>query len=261
MKYPVAKPSRETRLAKGRSSIHRISGRAIVEMALWIVGIALIGLYLSAKTGLENQRSQGVTLFAEARAVAMASHRLEDLALPAHSLALENEQAGLHASIPAISADNFGNDNSLPIAVLRMPSVGLEVPVYSDVSELNLSRGAGWIEGTAGPNNSGNMAVAGHRDQFFRPLKDVQIGDILEIESLSGHGEFRVSSIVIVDPDDVTVLDDTLVPTVTLVTCYPFYFIGSAPQRYIVQATAVEKTGKVSISGAALTALQSGETQ
>jgi len=134
------------------------------------------------------------------------------------------------------------------------------VPVFSDISELNLSRGAGWIEGTATPNSGGNMAVAAHRDRYFRPLKDIQVGDTLKLESMNGHGEFKVSRIVIVDPDDVSVLDDTPVPTVTLVTCYPFYFIGNAPQRYIVQATAVDQSGKVSTSDALLTALPLGET-
>jgi len=201
-----------------------------------MLGVGLIALFLSATAWLDNQRIEAVSLFSEARA-AMTSDRLELLPLAEHSFAHGNEQQEpLATTAPALIVEE---NKPLPVAVLRMASVGLEVPVYADISELNLSRGAGWIEGTAAPNTGGNMAIAAHRDRFFRPLKDVEVGDLLELESLTGSGEFRVSRISIVDPDDVSVLDDTAVPTVTMVTCYPFYFIGNAPQRYIVQAIAV----------------------
>lgn len=256
MKCPSSNLSRLFRRPTGNPSMRRVSGRVIMELGCWILGIALIVVYLTATSSLENQRSQGIELFAQAQAATQVSHRLEDLPLPRHSVSYQNQLDVSAGPGPAEAEENA----SLPIAVLRIANLGLEVPVYSDVSELNLSRGAGWIEGTAEPNAGGNMAVAAHRDQYFRPLKDIQIGDILELESLSGFGEFQVSNIVIVDPDDVTVLDDTLVPTVTLVTCYPFYFIGNAPQRFIVQATAVEKSEKASVADAALTALPPGES-
>ena len=229
----------------------------VLELGCWILGIMLVLAYLAISTSLESQRSQGVELFTQARAAAMASDRLGDLPLAVQYIpGQEDDQVAAPASVPAITAESA----SLPIAVLRVARVGLEVPVYSDISELNLSRGAGWIEGTASPNTGGNMALAAHRDRYFRPLKDIQVGDILELESLSGHGKFRVSRIVIVDPDDVSVLDDTMVPTLTLVTCYPFYFIGNAPQRYIVQAVAIDQSGKTPALGAIPTALPSGET-
>jgi len=211
------------------------SGRFILELGCWIVGIALIVIYLGASAGLETQRRQGIELFSEARAASLSQ-------------------------VSDVTATVATEDLSLPIAVLRIPDVGLEVPVYPDLSELNLSRGAGWIDGTAQPNTGGNIAIAAHRDQYFRPLKDVQLGDILELESLSGPVEFQVSRIVIVDPDDVSVLDDTAVSTVTLVTCYPFYFIGNAPQRYIVQAIAVDQLEKASTTDAILIDPPSGES-
>lgn len=256
MKWPVPTFPRESRLPNGSTPLVRGSGQVIVELGCWILGIALIATYLAATTRLENQRRHSIELFAQARAAELVSHRLDDRALAVQIMSVQDGQAAVPAPVPA----SAGDADSLPIAVLRMARVGLEVPVYSDVSELNLSRGAGWIRGTAAPNTGGNMAVAAHRDRYFRPLKDIQVGDILELESLSGHGEFRVSRIVIVDPDDVSVLDDTLVSTLTLVTCYPFYFIGNAPQRYIVQAIAVDQSGKASASDAILTALPSGET-
>jgi sortase A len=256
MNWSVPTTYRQSRRPDGRTSLARVSGRLIVELGCWIVGIALIVTYFAATTGLENHRQQGIELFAQARAAGLAGHRLEDLPLAGQIMSVQGAQAAAPTPTPATATDA----DSLPIAVLRLASVGLEVPVYSDISELNLSRGAGWIEGTAAPNTGGNMAVAAHRDRFFRPLKDVQVGDILELESLTGHGEYRVSRIVIVDPDDVSVLDDTPESTVTLVTCYPFYFIGNAPQRYIVQATAGEQPGKATASGAVPTALPPGET-
>ncbi len=228
----------------------------MVELGLWILGIALLTTYFLATAGLESERKQGIEMFTQARAAATGSHALEDLPLPGQSPASPTNHETGRTTLP--ESDSEGD--SLPVAVLRIAKLGIEVPVYPDLTELNLSRGAGWVGGTAAPNTGGNMAIAAHRDQYFRPLKDIQVGDSMELESLSGRGEFRVSRIAIVDPEDVSVLDDTAVSTITLVTCYPFYFIGNAPQRYIVQATAVEPSGKSSIEDAVPTARQSGET-
>lgn len=249
--------SRKPRLPNGSISMAGNTGWALVELGCWILSFALIATYLVATSSLENQRRQGIELFAQAQATAMDNQRLEVLPLADQGAVFPSGQDATPAPAPEVAADAA----SLPIAVLRIAKVDLEVPVYSDPSELNLSRGAGWIGGTAAPNASGNMAIAAHRDRYFRPLKDVQVGDTVELESLGGHGEYRVSRIAIVDPDEVSVLDDTLVPTITLITCYPFYFIGNAPQRYIVQAIAVDHPGKASLSDAIHTAISSGETQ
>lgn len=245
---------RESRLPTGATSMAKGSGRMIVELACWVIGIVLIVIYFLTTAGLETQRQQGIDLFNQARAETTVGHRLEDFPLPGQTAASAARQEGMPETVPAVDTA------SLPVAVLRIAKVGLEVPVYSDLSELNLSRGAGWIGGTAAPNSDGNMAIAAHRDQYFRPLKDIQVGDTMRLESLTGHGEYRVSRIVIVDPDDVSVLDETEVPTVTLVTCYPFYFIGNAPQRYIVQAVAVDQPENAPAPNAILSALPSGET-
>ena len=122
-----------------------------------------------------------------------------------------------------------------PIAILRIPDLGLEVPVYASASELYLNRGAGLIEGMGLPDKGGNLGIAGHRDGFFRVLKDVVPGQRIEIETQKRKHSYRVVSTEVVDPSELRVLADTLDPTVTLVTCYPFYFLGSAPQRFIVR--------------------------
>lgn len=125
-----------------------------------------------------------------------------------------------------------------PLAVLEIPKIGLEAPVFNGTDDLTLNRGVGRILGTARVGQGGNVGIAGHRDGFFRGLKDVQVGDGIELRTPRGTETYRVSDIEITSPADLKVLAERGVPTLTLVTCYPFYFIGNAPQRYIVRATA-----------------------
>jgi len=127
-------------------------------------------------------------------------------------------------------------DLGTPIAVLRIPSLRLEVPVYPDDSERYLNRGVGIISGMRMPGEGGHVGIAGHRDGFFRVLKSISRGDRIELQTRAGPQTYRVSSIRIVSSTDRHVLAETAEPSVTLVTCYPFYYIGSAPQRFIVHA-------------------------
>jgi sortase A len=130
-----------------------------------------------------------------------------------------------------------------PLAVLRIPRVGVEAPVLEGTDDWTLNRGVGHIEDTAAPGVDGNVGIAGHRDGFFRPLKDITPGDLLEVETRAGVAQYHVDRVWIVNPDDVSVLDPTPSPSVTLVTCYPFYYVGSAPQRFIVRAVRADATG------------------
>lgn len=102
-----------------------------------------------------------------------------------------------------------------------------------------LTRGVGHIPGTALPGDSGNVGLAGHRDTFFRRLKNIHPGDDISVTTVQGCYRYRVVSSEIVSPDETQVLDASAVPSVTLVTCYPFHFIGSAPKRFIVRASLV----------------------
>jgi sortase A len=130
-----------------------------------------------------------------------------------------------------------------PSAVLRISKVHLEVPVFEGTDELALNRGVGHIAGTGQVGKRGNIGIAGHRDGFFRVLKDVGRGDEIELVTPGGTDIYTVDQVVLVRPDDVSVLESRPVPSLTLVTCYPFYFIGSAPQRYIVQASIANSYG------------------
>jgi sortase A len=125
-----------------------------------------------------------------------------------------------------------------PLAVLRIPRLGLEVPVLEGTDEWTLDRAVGHIEGTARPGVAGNVGIAGHRDSFFRVLKDVAEGDRLELAFPGEVRHYRVARLSIVQPDEVDVLAPSRDSRVTLVTCHPFYFVGAAPKRFIVQATA-----------------------
>ncbi len=131
-----------------------------------------------------------------------------------------------------------------PAAVLSIPSLQLEVPVFEGTDELILNRGVGRIIGTAAFGQPGNVGIAGHRDGFFRCLKDIRIGDRIELATHVGKTAYAVESIDIVTPEDVSVLQPRERPVITLVTCYPFWFVGDAPRRYIVRASIAE-SGKV----------------
>ncbi len=123
-----------------------------------------------------------------------------------------------------------------PLAVLRVPKIRLEVAVLPGTDDFTLNRAVGHIEDTALPGMDGNSGIAGHRDGFFRGLKDVGRGDAIEIVTLRGKEVYNVERVWVVSPEDVSVLDATDARSLTLVTCYPFYHVGPAPQRYIVRA-------------------------
>jgi sortase A len=146
-----------------------------------------------------------------------------------------------HWSSKRISDYHEGNEqrDEPPLAIMSIDTLDLKVPVYNGTDEVNLNRGAGRIKGTAWIDSPGNLGIAGHRDGFFRVLKDIQLGDSIDMLTHQGKTEFVVSSITIVDPTDVSVLAPTDDSTITLVTCYPFYFVGHAPKRYIVKGELV----------------------
>ena len=126
-----------------------------------------------------------------------------------------------------------------PIALLRIPSLRLVVPLYATATVLHLNRGVGLIERMARPGEGGNLGIAGHRDGFFRSLQDISPGDLVEVQTHLQTYRYQVVDTRIVAADDSTLLADTVEPTVTLVTCYPFYYLGRAPQRFVVRANYV----------------------
>ena len=118
-----------------------------------------------------------------------------------------------------------------------IPRLGISVAVLQGTGSRMLRLGAGHIEGTPLPGETGNIGIAGHRDTFFRELKDIQPNDEIQIQTATGLFRYQVDWMRVVEPRDTTVLEpSSKESTVTLVTCYPFYFVGAAPKRFVVRA-------------------------
>jgi sortase A len=122
------------------------------------------------------------------------------------------------------------------IKSIEIARIGLEAMVLEGDDQETLRLAVGHIPGTAVPSLSGNVGLAGHRDTFFRPLERIRVGDVIRVSTDDGQFEYRVASTLVVLPLNVEVLDDTPRPTLTLVTCYPFHYVGAAPKRFIVRA-------------------------
>jgi sortase A len=124
---------------------------------------------------------------------------------------------------------------------IEIPRLGVSAVVAQGTEKATLSRAVGHIPGTSLPSEGGNVGLAAHRDTFFRALQDVKASDSIRLVMPHSTYLYRVEGTSIVRPEQVEVLEDTALPTLTLVTCYPFDYLGSAPYRYIVRARAVEE--------------------
>ena len=211
------------------------SGWVFAERAAWILGLAALAtwgvVHLAGVAGSQHDLQRFEALRAAQSTQAARVENTKSLAQPARpDLTLWDVkrvkawQAALARPAPP------------PLAVLRIPRLRIEVAVLPGTDDFVLDRAVGHIEDTALPGTDGNSGIAGHRDGFFRGLKDIATGDAIELETLNGRQLYRVERTWIVNPEDVSVLDPTPVRSLTLVTCYPFYYIGSAPQRLIVRA-------------------------
>lgn len=205
------------------------------EWVLLIAGLLMVGIYVGARI----HRSVLSRVEVE---------RFKDRLLVSKELDASPEVAGKEPDFSLWSAKRIkGYQESLAahfapaLALLRIPKIDLEVPVLEGTDDLSLNRAVGHIAGTPKPGERGNVGIAGHRDGFFRGLKDVSTGDTIEIVTLDYVDTYVIDEITVVDPLNVSVLAPSAQPSVTLVTCYPFYFIGSAPQRYIVRASLVSQ--------------------
>jgi sortase A len=128
------------------------------------------------------------------------------------------------------------------IGRLDISRLGLSVIVIEGVRAATLRRAVGHIPGTALPGQQGNVGISGHRDTFFRPLRNIRRDDLVTLTTLLGEFRYRVVSTSIVRPDNIAVLASTENQILTLVTCYPFYFVGPAPSRFIVRAERIADT-------------------
>jgi sortase A len=163
------------------------------------------------------------------------SRDLDRLLRERNAVSQGKPQPGPSASLeeaPAVAAGGL-------IGRMEIPRLLLSVIVVEGIDKISLRRSVGHIPGTALPGKPGNVGLAGHRDTFFRSLKDVRIKDEVRVSTLKGSFNYEVESLRVVEPEDVGVLAASGENVLTLVTCYPFYFVGPAPRRWIVRARQV----------------------
>lgn len=141
------------------------------------------------------------------------------------------------------SAGLTGGQADAFVGYLAVPRLGLSVPILEGDDERTLRIAAGHLPDTPFPWEEGNTAIAGHRDMFFRPLKDVRIGDEVHLQTRYGDFRYRVLRVAVVGPDDLWVLRPWDGVHLTLLSCYPFNYIGSAPERFIVHAERIVAAG------------------
>jgi sortase A len=232
-----------------RSTIIRVG-----EVLSYCLGILLTVFFVAQLAQGEAQRRQDIAAFeqlAEASSGQQVASVQQSVSDSSESTPAPDKKVASFASTELPSPDTLlwapgriaDYEASLQmeqpkiLGLLEVPSVGLKVPVYPSDSELNMDRGAGIIDGMAYPHEPGNIGIAGHRDGYFRVLKDVEVGDKILLQTLEGPKQFTIRERKVVEIDDRSVLQDTEDQTVTLITCYPFYFVGHAPQRFIVTAS------------------------
>ena len=147
------------------------------------------------------------------------------------SISLKPAEAGMRAE----RMDMAGMGGT-PLGRIEISTIGLAAMILEGTDARTLRRAAGHIPGTPLPGQQGNVAITGHRDTFFRPLRNIRKNDEIRLTTLSGSYRYLVDSIKVVEPEDTEVLDNSDDAILTLVTCYPFYFVGPAPKRFIVRA-------------------------
>jgi len=130
------------------------------------------------------------------------------------------------------------------IGRVEVPRLGLSAVLMEGEDPKTLRHAVGHIPGSPLPGQAGNVGLSGHRDTFFRPLRNIRENDIIVVTTLQGAYRYRVVSTRIVSPDNVAVLDGGQGEILTLVTCYPFYFVGAAPDRFIVRAERLHSISK-----------------
>jgi sortase A len=162
-----------------------------------------------------------------------AQLQLETVALPA--VPMPQPGAAVRASSP-VSARPVSAARGAALATLSLPRIGLSAVVLQGSDARTLRRGPGHLESSALPGETGNDVIAGHRDLYFRPLRNVAVGDDVFLDSPDGRVHYRVAWTRVVNPHDVSVLAPSDGDVLTLITCYPFWVVGNAPDRFVVRA-------------------------
>jgi sortase A len=142
----------------------------------------------------------------------------------------------MREAAPAVVNDSVALPSGSLIGSLDIPRLRLSAMIAEGDDDATLNMAIGHLSDTPLPWHEGNSALAGHRDTFFRPLQHISVGDELRVSTVRGDFRYQVRETMVVGPDDVWVLDPTDQPMLTLITCYPFNYVGKAPRRFIVRA-------------------------
>ena len=193
---------------------------AVGLLALGYVGYALVdaSLYQSYQTWRFERALKSVT---------PAAASIEPFHPPPLAAPAESDRANVESAITKGSS----------LGQIEISSIGLTAMIEEGDDGRTLRRAVGHLPGTALPGQQGNVVLAGHRDTFFRPLRNIHKGDEITLVTLNGSYRYRVDFTEVVEPQDTEVLDHSDDAILTLVTCYPFYFVGPAPKRFIVRAS------------------------
>jgi sortase A len=211
-------------------------------LLLFVVGVSALGycgyVVLDARFAQNAQSRQfdSALLAAHTGAAAELNARpagVTDLAGTTPLMPVFTESNGAAKTSTAIAVDN------LPLGRIEIASIGLTAMVEEGTGRQTLQRGVGHIAGTSLLGQSGNIGLAGHRDTFFRKLRNIHEGDEIILTTLAGATVYRVELISIVEPQESSVLRDSGENLLTLVTCYPFSFVGPSPKRFVVRARQV----------------------
>lgn len=197
-----------------RVKLHTSVPRAVgwIEHGLWVAGFVAIGYSAFLWARAEYAQTQGNWTL---------------------------EHVSSERPWPKESSGFRGPREGTLVGRIEIPRLDLFAVVFEGTSEDTLARGVGHLTGSAAPGERGNSVLAGHRDSFFRELRDIRKGDNITVRSLDGKFRYRVESTMIVYPDQTEVLEAGNEPYLTLITCFPFRYIGNAPQRFVVRARRV----------------------
>jgi sortase A len=225
----------------------RIAARSLrrIEIALWVLGVALFGVVLAATLfRWDYQRRQERALFprepvpvAAAERPGPVSLQREPVAAPIEAPAASIEPAA--ASTGRLEAKRVAALDPGVLGRIEIPRIGVAAIVKEGGDEATLSRAVGLIPGSPRPGDAGNVVLAGHRDTFFRPLRRIRQHDRIRVVVPPHTYEYEVQSLRVVSPEETSVLESRGEEELTLVTCYPFRFVGPAPDRFIVSAARV----------------------
>jgi sortase A len=214
--------------------------RVSVERALWWAGVLMLGWCgwtLGRARAYQGYESWSLDRMRAGRSATLGGYLVSRVGGGSDA-----ESAGARpvaaAEVPADNADVPPRPGGL-VGRLDIPRLHLSAIVLEGDDDRTLRLGVGHVPGTALPGRPGNVALAAHRDSYFRPLRGIRAADEIEMTTSRRSYRYRVDSVRIVDPDAVEVLRDSSAPSLTLVTCYPFGWVGNAPKRFIVRASRV----------------------